>query len=280
MLKKRKRLLLLLSTIMLLFVLSGCSSTAPITSESTGFWDQYIIWNFSRAIIWLSDLFGHSYGIGIILFTLIIRIILLPVMQLQTKSTRKMNDVQPQLKELQEKYASKDAETQQKLREEQQKLYSENGVNPMMGCLPVLLQMPLLIALYQSISRTEVIKAGSFLWVQLGEKDPYYILPILAAILTFATSKLTMMSQQQANGMAGSMTYVMPVMILLMAINLPSALSLYWVVGNAFSVGQTLLLNNPFKLLKEREAKEKAKKDREKALQKAKNPNKKRNKKK
>lgn len=265
---------------MLAVVLSGCSgSTAPITSESTGFWDHYIIWNFSRVIIWLSEVFGNNYGVGIIVFTLIIRIILLPVMQMQTKSTRKMAEIQPQLKELQEKYSTKDVETQQKLREEQQKLYSENGANPMMGCLPMLLQMPLLIALYQSISRTEVIKAGHFLWVNLGEKDPYYILPILAAILTFATSKLTMMGQSQSNGMTGAMTYMMPALILFMAISLPSALSLYWVVGNAFSVGQTMLLNNPFKIKREREAKEQAKKDREKALKKAQSPNKKRSKK-
>lgn len=280
MLKNRKRLLLLLGTVMLAVVLSGCSgSTAPITSESTGFWDHYIIWNFSRVIIWLSEVFGNNYGVGIIVFTLIIRIILLPVMQMQTKSTRKMAEIQPQLKELQEKYSTKDVETQQKLREEQQKLYSENGANPMMGCLPMLLQMPLLIALYQSISRTEVIKAGHFLWVNLGEKDPYYILPILAAILTFATSKLTMMGQSQSNGMTGAMTYMMPALILFMAISLPSALSLYWVVGNAFSVGQTMLLNNPFKIKREREAKEQAKKDREKALKKAQSPNKKRSKK-
>ncbi|MGY3779528.1 membrane protein insertase YidC [Isobaculum melis] len=278
--KNRKRLLLLLGTVMLAVVLSGCSgSTAPITSESTGFWDHYIIWNFSRVIIWLSEVFGNNYGVGIIVFTLIIRIILLPVMQMQTKSTRKMAEIQPQLKELQEKYSTKDVETQQKLREEQQKLYSENGANPMMGCLPMLLQMPLLIALYQSISRTEVIKAGHFLWVNLGEKDPYYILPILAAILTFATSKLTMMGQSQTNGMTGAMTYMMPALILFMAITLPSALSLYWVVGNAFSVGQTMLLNNPFKIKREREAKEQAKKDREKALKKAQSPNKKRSKK-
>lgn len=280
MLKNRKRLLLLLGTVMLAVILSGCSgSTAPITSESTGFWDHYIIWNFSRVIIWLSEVFGNNYGVGIIVFTLIIRIILLPVMQMQTKSTRKMAEIQPQLKELQEKYSTKDVETQQKLREEQQKLYSENGANPMMGCLPMLLQMPLLIALYQSISRTEVIKAGHFLWVNLGEKDPYYILPILAAILTFATSKLTMMGQAQSNGMTGAMTYMMPALILFMAITLPSALSLYWVVGNAFSVGQTMLLNNPFKIKREREAKEQAKKDREKALKKAQSPTKKRSKK-
>jgi YidC/Oxa1 family membrane protein insertase len=148
-----------------------------------------------------------------------------------------------------------------------------------MGCLPMLVQMPVLMAMYQAISRTDVLKTGQFLWMDLGSRDPYFILPILAAILTFATTKLSTMSQAESNPTTSAMLYMMPALILFMGISLPSALSLYWVVGNAFSVGQTLLLNNPFKIKREREDKIKAERDYQKALEKAKNPKKKRNKK-
>lgn len=271
---KRKRLLLLLGTVFLAVVLVGCG-TSPITEQSTGIWDKYIVFNFSRIIIWFADLFGGSYGIGIIIFTLIIRLILLPVMHHQTKSTKKMSEMQPQLKVLQEKYASKDIDTQNKLKEETSKLYSEAGVNPVAGCLPLLIQMPVLIAMYQAISRTEVLKTGNFLWMNLGAPDPYFILPVLAAVLTYATTKLSTMSQAESNPTTTSMMYIMPALILFMGITLPSALSLYWVVGNAFSVGQTLLLNNPFKIIKEREDKIKVERDRQRALEKALKPKKK-----
>lgn len=262
--KKRKRLLLLLGILSLTVVLAACG-TDPITTNSTGFWDRTIIYNFSRVIVWLSDFFGGNYGVGIIVFTLLIRVILLPVTYYQTKSSRKMSDVQPQLKALQEKYSSKDTETQEKLREETAKLYEEAGVNPAAGCLPLIIQMPVLIALYQAISRTEVLRTGNFLWVNLGSPDHLFILPVLAALLTLATSKLTSMSQAQANPSMAIMTYTMPVMILFISITLPSAVALYFVVSNGFSVVQTLLFNNPFKIKKEREQKIEQEKERERA---------------
>ncbi|MFL2101240.1 membrane protein insertase YidC [Desemzia sp. FAM 23989] len=266
--KKRKRLLLLLGMLGLTVVLAACG-TSPITSDSTGFFDRYVIYNFSQVIIWLSNLFGGNYGIGIIAFTLIIRIILLPLTYYQTKSSRKMTDVQPQLKALQEKYSSKDAETKEKLQAETSKLYEEAGVNPAAGCLPLLIQMPVLIALYQSINRTEVLSTGDFLWANLGTPDPYFILPVLAALLTLATSKLSSMSQAGSNPTTAIMTYMMPIMILFISISLPSAVSLYFVVSNGFSVAQTLLFNNPFKIKKERQEKEDAERQREKDRQRA-----------
>ena len=136
----------------------------------------------------------------------------------------------------------------------------------------MLIQMPILIALYQAIWRSPVLKNGDFLWMHLGEKDPYYIMPILAAIFTFLTSKLSMMGQPEGtnNMMNNMMLYFMPIMTGFIAFNLPSALSIYWVVTNAFSVGQTLLLQNPFKIRREREEKEAAEKARKKRLEKAK----------
>ncbi|MDN7145392.1 membrane protein insertase YidC [Liquorilactobacillus mali] len=267
--KRTKRILTLLCVVGLVFILSGCS-TSTVTQNSSGIWDHYIIWSFIQAIVFLSKIFGNSYGLGIIVFTIIIRIILLPLMFYQMKSMRKTTELQPQLKALQSKYSTKDMETQNKLRAEQQKLYAEAGVNPVAGCLPMVIQMPILIALYQAILRSDVLKSGTFLWMKLGDKDPYFVLPILAAIFTFLTSKLSMMSQPEQNGMTTAMTYGMPIFILITAISLPSALSLYWVIGNAFSAGQTLLISNPFKINREREEKKKVEKEKKRAIEKAK----------
>lgn len=269
--KKGKKALVLFGALSLVLVLSACS-TDPVTSESTGIWDHYIIWNFVRAIKALSNLFGGSYGWGIVIFTIIVRIIILPLMFYQMKSSRKSMEIQPQLKALQEKYPDRDQDSMRAMQEEQKKLYAEAGVNPVAGCLPLLVQMPVLIALYQAIFRSQELKTGSFLWMQLGDKDPYFILPVLAALFTFATSKLSTMSQPDTGqkGMMAAMTYGMPLMIFITALSVPSALSLYWVITNAFSVGQTLLINNPFKINRERAEKEQAKKDRERNLQKAK----------
>ncbi|MBW1604986.1 membrane protein insertase YidC [Lactobacillus sp. Sy-1] len=266
--KKLKKYLTLASVFSLVFLLSACSTT-PITNHSTGIWDGGIVLNFSRAIIWLSKIFGSSYGIGIIVFTIIIRIIILPLMIFQTRSMKKTQEIQPQLKALQKKYSSKDTETMQKLREEQQKLYSEAGVNPIAGCLPLIVQLPVIYALYQSISRTEILKSGQFLWLRLGDKDPYFILPILAALLTFVSSWLAMKSQPEKNSMTTVMTFGMPLIIFFTALSVPSALSLYWVITNAFQAVQTLVLQNPWKIQRERDEKERAQKEQERKVAKA-----------
>lgn len=258
----------MLGLVGLVLLLSACSNK-PITSNSTGIWDGLIVLNFSRAIIWLSHLFNGSYGLGIIVFTILVRIIILPLMIFQTRSMRRTQEVQPQLKALQKKYSSRDTETMQKLREEQQKLYSEAGVNPVAGCLPLIVQLPIIWALYQAIWRTEVLRTGSFLWLKLGDKDPYFVLPILAAVFTFFSSWLSMKSQPESSGMTTMMTVGMPVVIFFTALNVPSALSLYWVITNAFQAGQTLTIQNPWKIKKERDQKQQEQLDHERTVKKA-----------
>ncbi|WP_268912192.1 membrane protein insertase YidC [Lentilactobacillus sp. SPB1-3] len=266
--KKVKRIVTLLALLSITLILTACSN-APITNHSTGLWDGLVVLNFSRAIIWLSKFFNDSYGMGIIIFTILVRIVILPLMIYQTRSMRKTQEIQPQLKELQKKYSSRDSETMQKLQTEQRKLYSEAGVNPVAGCLPLIVQMPIIFALYQAIWRTQILRSGSFMWLQLGHKDPYFVLPILAAIFTFLSSWLAMKSQPESNSMTTMMTVGMPVVILITAINLPSALSLYWVITNAFQVGQTLVIQNPWKIRREREEKEREEKERQQAIQRA-----------
>lgn len=243
----RKKGLLLLALIGLIALLSGCTEiNKPITSESEGFWNSYFVWPMSQLITYFAELFNNSYGLAIIIVTIIIRLILLPLNVKQLKSSKAMQDIQPELKALQEKYSSKDANTQQKLQQETMALFQKHGVNPLAGCLPILVQMPILIAIYHAIMRTDAIKQGSFLWFELGSPDPFFILPLIAAGATFLQQKLMMAGSPAAqNPQMMVMMYVMPIMIGVFALFFPAALALYWVVGNVFMVAQTIFIRKP-----------------------------------
>ncbi|CQR45801.1 Membrane protein insertase MisCA precursor [Paraliobacillus sp. PM-2] len=246
----RKKVLLLVALIGLLVLLSGCGDiNSDITSESDGIWDSYFVYPLSIVITKAAELFSGSFGLAIVVVTIIIRLILLPLNIKQLKSSKAMQDIQPELQKVKEKYSSKDAQTQQKLQQETMELFQKNGVNPMAGCLPILVQMPILIAFYHAIMRTPHLDDGSFLWFQLSEPDPYYILPIVAAGATFLQQKLMMAgtntSQNAAMPQMTMMLYMMPIMIGVMALFFPSALALYWVVGNVFMVLQTLFIRKP-----------------------------------
>lgn len=264
--KSKKWLRVILLTGMILF-LTACSNTnEPLGDHSTGFWDQYILLNLSRMIIWISDLFGGNYGIGIIVFTILIRIILLPLFQVQTKSIRQLQELQPALEAIKDKYPNQDRESMELMQAEQAQLMKDNGINQWSSLLPLLIQLPILMALYQSILRTEPLRQGSFLWMYLGQPDPFFILPLLAAGFTFLNTYLTNKSNPQSNSATKIMMWVMPVIIFLITLGLPSALGLYWAVSNAFSVVQTLVFNNPYKINAEREAKKMAEKEKQREL--------------
>ena len=272
--KKKKHLLLLAALfLVVVVVISGCSNiNEPITKNSPGFWNHYVLYQFSRFILWLASLVKNSYGWAIVLFTIIVRIILLPINWWQIRSMNKQMQVQPQMKALQEKYSAKDMETQQKLQAETKKLYAEAGINPIAGCLPLLIQLPVMWALYQAIYRTTELRNGHFLWMELGKPDPIYILPILAAVFTFLSTWIANLSQPEQPQATKVMMWIMPIMILIPAITISSAISVYWVVSNAFQVLQTLLLQNPFKYKKQQQEKLQREKQRQKALRKAKKP--------
>lgn len=266
--KKTKRILSLTAIASLTLFLAACSNK-PITSHSTGLWDHYIIYNFSRFIIWLSNTCG-GYGMGIIIFTIIIRVLLLPLMFYQTKSMLKTQELQPKLKAIQKKYSSRDRDSMMKMQQETQALYKEAGVNPWASMLPMIIQLPIMWALYQAIWRTSSLRHGTFLWLQLGHTDPYYIMPVLAAVFTFISSWLAMAGAPEKNAMSTAMTWFMPIMIFFMALGFSSAITLYWVVTNAFQVLQTLLIQNPFKLRREREERNRAKRRKKNRLEHAK----------
>ncbi|CDQ37855.1 Stage III sporulation protein J [Virgibacillus salexigens] len=243
----RKKFWLLVTLIGLLAILSGCTDVnEPITEDSEGIWNSYFVYPVSWLITYFAELFNENYGLAIVIVTVLVRLVLLPLNVKQLKSSKAMQDIQPKLKELQQKYSSKDANTQQKLQQETMQLFQKNGVNPLAGCLPIFIQMPILIAMYHAIMRTESIKTHSFLWFELGARDPFFILPIIAAVATWLQQKLMMAgSPASQNPQMMVMLYVMPIMIGVFAMFFPSALALYWVVGNIFMVAQTLLIRKP-----------------------------------
>ena len=275
--KSTKRLLAALALVTVFaLVLSGCATQTtqkptPISHNSSNWWDAWVVYYLSQFVLWIAKACGGSYGWAIIIFTVIIRVILLPLNAVQINSTRKMQEIQPELKALQEKYSSKDLETRNKLNEETQKLYKEAGVNPYAGCLPMVIQLPVMWALYQAIWRTPELQNGKFLWMDLGKPDPYYILPILAAVFTFLSSYIATLSVPKSSQttMTKLMSYAMAIMVGIWAIIFQSAISLYWVISNLFQVGQTLVLQNPFKYRKEQEAKEEAERERQRKMRRA-----------
>lgn len=230
-------------------LLSGCTQIdQPIDIDSTGFWNKWFVYPMSLLILFFADLFTSGkevgYGLAIVVVTIMVRLVLVPLNVKQLKSSKAMQDIQPELKEIQAKHSSKDAKTQQKLQEETMALFSKHGVNPIAGCLPIFIQMPVMIAMYHAIMRTPGVDTADFLWFQLGTPD--YILPLIAGAATFFQQKLMMSGSPSAqNPQMKIMLYVMPLFIIVIGMFFPSALALYWVVGNVFMVAQTLLIRKP-----------------------------------
>ncbi|MGQ7462494.1 YidC/Oxa1 family membrane protein insertase [Streptococcus suis] len=246
-------------------VLTACGSGEGPSQVST-FWNQ-LIEGFASIIQFLS--IGGQIGIGIILFTILIRTILLPLFHIQMNSNRKLQEIQPQLQALKEQYPDKDRESKEALFAASQAVYKENGVNMYASFIPLLIQMPILIALFQALNTVDALKVGHFLWLNLGEPDPYFILPILAAVFTFLSSWLANKAALEKNGAMTAMMYAMPILIFFFAKSSASGIALYWTVSNAYQVAQTMLLNNPFKIIAERQAKIDAEKERRAKIRRA-----------
>jgi YidC/Oxa1 family membrane protein insertase len=196
---------------------------------------------FMRDSMGISDV-GLGYVLAIFAFTVAIRLLILPLNIKAAKSTRGMQRIQPEVKKLQEKYK----DDKEKLSTETMKLYKEKNVSMTGGCLPSLLPLPILMALYYVFMRIEGIDGASFLWIKdLFAPDSYHILPILAALSTYIPSYLmTKATPAQPGGMnMGSMNLMMAGMMGFMSWNFKSILVLYWIIGNLIQTVQTYFLN-------------------------------------
>ncbi|WP_232698094.1 membrane protein insertase YidC [Brevibacillus daliensis] len=233
------RYALLVGLVML--VLTGCGTSItnppPIGPESTGIWDKFFVYPLSWLIKESAAFLGGSYGLGILVATIFIRTLTLPLNVKQIRSSKAMQAIQPEMQKLRDKYKN----DPQKAQMETMKLFQKHNVNPLAGCLPILVQMPILIAFYNAIIRTTEIREQEFLWMQLGASDPLYILPVVAALTTYLQQKM-MGAQIQNNPQMQMFLYIMPIMILVISVTLPSALALYWVYGNIYMIIQTYFL--------------------------------------
>lgn len=196
-----------------------------------------------------------NYGITLIIFTIIVRLCLFPLYANQIKHTAKMGDVQPKMQEIQKKYANDKEEMNKKMME----LYQQENFNPMRGCLPMLIQFPIIIGLFSLLrnpmkymeNSPEMIMAvhEKFLWINDLAQPDVWILPIMAGITTFISFTVTQAQNptNQANnqmaGMMKMMKYFFPVMIVWMGRSFPAGLTLYWFTGNLFTVLQSKVLN-------------------------------------
>ncbi|MDF1510473.1 YidC family membrane integrase SpoIIIJ [Robertmurraya sp. DFI.2.37] len=242
----KKRMFLIIGLILLTTLLTGCMEyNQPITAESEGFWNEYIVYPLSQFIVMVANFTGENFGLSIIIVTILIRLLILPLMIKQTKSSKAMQAIQPEMQALREKYSSKDQKTQQKLQQETMALFQKHNINPLAGCFPILIQMPILIGFYHAISRTREIAEHNFLWFDLGSPDPYYLLPLIAGVTTFIQQKMMMAGTANQNPQMAMMLWLMPIMIIIFAISFPAALSLYWVVGNLFMIVQTYFIKGP-----------------------------------
>ena len=231
-------------------------------------WDIAIINPMVNALLWLYGVLGQNFTLAITVFTILIRLITLPLTMKQQQSTKAMQDLQKskEFLEMQKKYAK----DKQGMQQAQMKLYQEKGINPLSGCLPTLIQLPVLFGLYQAINlvmattplqlfnlslhvypflpnAASLVPIGNlFLWLNLGQPDPLYILPVLVAGTTWLQQKLITppSTDAQSAQMAKTMGLTMPLMFGFFALQFPSGLSIYFIVSNLVGIGQYALTGN------------------------------------
>ncbi|MCU0232600.1 MAG: membrane protein insertase YidC [Thermoanaerobaculales bacterium] len=193
---------------------------------------------FLKALRWIYSHVGN-YGTAIILLTVGIRILLFPLMHTSTVSMRKMAKVQPKVKEIQARYKKKKADPQAraKMNQEMMALYKQEGINPMAGCLPLLVQLPLLWALYQLFLRAIELRHAPFaLWItDLSAKDPYYVTPILMTATMWLQQHL---APQVGDPQQQRLMRMMPLIFGIMFLQFPSGLVLYWLTNNVITIIQ------------------------------------------
>ncbi len=242
---------------MMILILGGCSAADPhnpINAESPGIFNHYLIYPFSLLITFFANSFDGSYGLSIVLMTFIIRLAIMPLMMNSSKKQANMREkmavLQPELKILEEKYKNaKSPEKQQQKQTEMMQLYQKHQVNPLnMGCLPMLLQLPITLAFYYAIQRTPEIAAHDFLWFSLGHPDK--IMPFIAAAVYFVQFRVSQsIAAQQQPGQNNPMAFIgllSPIMMGAISFAMPAALPLYWSVGGIFIIIQTIVLHKMY----------------------------------
>lgn len=224
------------------------------TDKYDGIWTQIFVQPLSWLIITIGKWVGN-YGISVMIIGALIRLLILPFTIKSTKQTEAMKKIQPQMAKIEAKYAGKDDQQSQMAKSQEiMALYKKNGVNPLSSCLIMLVQLPVFFAFLEAINRTPAIFENSLWKFQLGttplfgiQHGNYWyilllILIMLFTVLTFMQSMNSQGGSKEQKNQSRIMTIMMIGFIGIASINLPSAIALYWVVTNVFSVVQTFII--------------------------------------
>ena len=191
-----------------------------------------LLQQFFAFLLTTTDKYVGNFGISIIIVTILIKIALLPLTLKQDKSMKEMKKLQPEIEKIKEKYAN----DKQMLNIKTMELYKEHKVNPLGGCLPLLLQLPILFALFGVLRNGIIPKDSSFLWLKLSVPDPFYVLPVLNGAVSFFQQKL--MGSADSNPQMKNMMYIFPIMMIMFSLKMPSGLQLYWLTSSILAVVQ------------------------------------------
>jgi len=179
-----------------------------------------------------------NYGVDIILLTIVVRIAMMPLTLTQIKSQTQMQKIQPQVNKIKQEYKN----DREKINMETMKIYRENKINPLSGCLPLLLQLPILFALFMLLQNYTPIKEQSFLWLsQLGQPDPYFILVIIFVITSFLTQQTMVTDPSQK-----AIKYIMPIAMGFIFYKLAAALLVYFNTSNIWQLGERYIISRFF----------------------------------
>ena len=191
---------------------------------------------FARLLLWVMQRFYgfvHNWGVAIILLTVLVKTLLYPLTVKSMQSMQEMRKLQPEVEKLKAKFG----DDKEKMNQAVMQLYQQHKVNPLGGCLPLLLQMPLWLALYATLQTSVELYRQPFLWIHdLTAMDPFYVLPLAMGISSFAMQKLS--PQPADNAQAKMLLYFMPVFFTFIMLKLPAGLTLYILVNNLLSIAQ------------------------------------------
>jgi YidC/Oxa1 family membrane protein insertase len=238
----KKKISLLSILVFATVMLSGCSGV----ENKEGTFYHIFVRPFNFLLNFFGEIFNGSYGLAIIAITLLIRFALMPLMLRNYKNQQgmkvKMDKLKPEMDEIQKKLkATKSKEEQAALQQEMMGLYRKHGVNPInMGCLPMLIQMPIIMGLYFAISHSADVKTHPFLWFNLGSPD--IAMTLIAGAVYFLQARVSLWTvpEQQKQQMK-LMVYISPIMIMFISFSSMAALPLYWTVGGIILIFQTYL---------------------------------------
>ncbi|MGA9519675.1 MAG: membrane protein insertase YidC [Trichococcus sp.] len=250
--KLKKKLLLSAEMMSLLVVLTGCMQYDE-NKNPTGFIYDYLVVPTGNLIVMLAEMLNGNYGLAIIAITIIVRLAIMPLNFSQIKKTmvqqEKMKYIKPELEDIQ--FRQKNAQSPEEkaaVSQEMMALYKENNISMTggVGCLPILIQMPIFTAMYQAVNLTPEISASTFLGINLGVSSP--LLAILAGVAYVIQGYVSTIGMpQETKSQMKSMMLMNPIMILMFSWSSPAGLALYWLAGGIFAAAQTALQNHMIK---------------------------------